>query len=60
MSYPTKFDKNKSTIHCKPYLLPYRGYWTPKGGRVTEYRSEKNGHYFSVTGPRLKKAFITI
>ena len=45
-----------SFIHSKIELIlkssQYRGYWTPEGGRLTEYRTKINDQYSTVTGPR--------
>ena len=36
------------------------GYWTPKFGRVTEYRSSKNGQYSTATGLWLHLSPLTV
>ena len=36
------------------------GYWKPKVGHVTEYRSLKNGQYSTTTGPWLHLSPVTV
>ena len=41
-------------------ILTYRGYWTLEGGRVTEYSSETNGQFSTVTGPRRSQGPVAV